>query len=196
MIIETERLVLRPWSEGDAEDLYRYASDPDVGPAAGWTAHTSVGHSRKIIETILSAPETYAVVLKGLGHPVGSVGLMIGAASGIGIPDTEAEIGYWIGKPFWGQGLIPEAVRALQRYAFRDLGLEKLWAGYFVGNDKSRRVQEKCGFVYHHTCEDVPCQIPGVFKTENITCITREQWERLRFGGESYECRSASFDAE
>ena len=140
MIIETERLTLRPWSEDDAEDLYRYASDPDVGPAAGWPAHTSVENSREIIATILSAPETYAVVPKALGCAAGSVGLMIGEASGIGIPDTEAEIGYWIGKPYWGQGLIPEAVRALMRYAFMDLGLEKLWAGYFVGNDKSRRV--------------------------------------------------------
>ena len=182
MILETERLILRPWSQDDAEDLYRYASDPDVGPAAGWPAHTSVENSREIIATILSAPETYAVVPKVLGHAAGSVGLMIGEASGTGIPDTEAEIGYWIAKPLWGQGLIPEAVRALMRYAFMELGLEKLWAGYFVENDKSRRVQEKCGLVYHHTVENVPCQIPGVRRTENITCITREEWDAIQAG--------------
>ena len=182
MIIETERLVLRPWSVDDAEDVYRYSRDPDVGPAAGWAPHTSVEYSREIIETILMAPETYALVLKELGHAIGSIGLMLGEASGIGIPDTEAEVGYWIGKPFWGRGLMPEAVRAMQRYAFVDLGLEKLWAGYFVENDKSRRVQEKCGFVYHHTREDVPCQIPGVFKRENITCITRAEWDAREAG--------------
>ena len=52
-------------------------------------------------------------------------------------------------------------------HSFHDLHLEKLWCGYFVGNDKSRRVREKCGLVYHHTVEKVPCQIPGVRRTEN-----------------------------
>ena len=111
MILETERLILRPWEETDAEDLYKYASHPEVGPIAGWAIHTSVDNSRQIICDVLSAPETYAVVLKEVDHPVGSIGLMLGKASNIGIPDTEGEIGYWIGVPYWGQGLIPEAPR-------------------------------------------------------------------------------------
>ena len=111
MILETERLILRPWELTDAEYLFQYASHPAVGPIAGWSPHTSVKNSREIIENILFAPETYAVVLKELSHPVGSIGLMIGSASNIGIPDTEGEIGYWIGVPFWGQRLIPEASR-------------------------------------------------------------------------------------
>lgn len=102
MILETERLLLRPWEERDAEDLYRYASHPDVGPIAGWPVHTSVENSREIIREVLSAPETYAVVLKENGHPVGSIGLMIGETSNIGLPKTEGEIGYWIGVPYWG----------------------------------------------------------------------------------------------
>ena len=104
MIFETERLILRPWELTDAEYLFQYASHPDVGPIAGWSPHVSVENSREIIENILSVSETYAVVLKELSHPVGSIGLMIGSASNIGIPDTEGEIGYWIGVPFWGQG--------------------------------------------------------------------------------------------
>ena len=64
MILETERLILRPWREDDAEELYKYASDPDVGPPAGWSPHTSVENSREIIRTVLSAPETYAVCLR------------------------------------------------------------------------------------------------------------------------------------
>ena len=118
MILETERLVLRPWEITDAEYLFQYASHPDVGPIAGWSPHTSVENSRKIIQNVLSAPETYAVVLKELSHPVGSIGLMIGSASNIGIPDTEGEIGYWIGVPFWGQGLIPEASCKIMQHVF------------------------------------------------------------------------------
>ncbi len=102
MILETNRLILRPWTEDDAEDLYRYASSPEIGPIAGWAVHTSVENSREIIRDVLSAPETYAVVLKETMRPVGSIGLMIGGASNIGIPNTEGEIGYWIGVPYWG----------------------------------------------------------------------------------------------
>lgn len=102
LILETERLILRPWEEKDANDLFQYASNPEVGPIAGWPVHTSVENSREIIKSYLSAPETYAIVLKETMQPVGSIGLMIGSASDKGIPDTEAEIGYWIGVPYWG----------------------------------------------------------------------------------------------
>ena len=175
MVLETERLILCPWVEADAEECYRYAKDPQIGPIAGWAVHTSIENSREIIRTVLSAPETYAVVLKDTGLPVGSIGLMLGKASNIGIPDTEGEIGYWIGVPYWGQGLIPEAVRELMKYGFEELKLEKMWCGYFDGNEKSKRVQEKCGFRYHHTKENVPCAIEGLLRTEHITCITRQE---------------------
>ena len=180
MVLETERLLLRPWEESDAEELYKYASDPAVGPIAGWAVHTSIENSCEIIRGVLSAPETYAVVLKETALPVGSIGLMIGKASNIGLPDAEGEVGYWIGVPYWGRGLIPEAVREIMRYAFEDVRLEKLWCGYFDGNLKSARVQEKCGFRYHHTAENVPCAIAGLLRTEHITCITREEWRALK----------------
>ena len=69
MILQTKRLILRPWSENDAEELYKYASDPEVGSPAGWPPHTSVENSREIIRTVLSAPEIYAVCLKEYGKP-------------------------------------------------------------------------------------------------------------------------------
>lgn len=107
-----------------------------MGPIAGWTVHTSVENSREIIKNVLMADETYAVCMKEDNKVIGSIGLMIGKRSNIDIPETEGEIGYWIGVPFWGQGLILEAVRELIRYSFEDLNLEKLWCGYFEGNIK------------------------------------------------------------
>ena len=100
-------------------------------------------------------------------QPVGSIGLMIGTVSDKGIPDTEAEIGYWIVVPYWGQGLIPEAVRELMRPGFDDLNLEKMWCGYFDGNTKSKRVQTK---------ENIPCVLEGVLRTEHITCLSKSEW--------------------
>lgn len=64
MMLTTERLVLRPWQEEDAESLYRYACDGQVGPAAGWKPHESVEESRRIIRTVLSQPDTLAVLLR------------------------------------------------------------------------------------------------------------------------------------
>lgn len=176
MELTTERLLLRPWKESDAEDLYEYAKDPEVGPIAGWPVHTSVENSREIIRDVLSAEETYAVCLKKDGIAIGSIGLMLGAASNLNLSDTEGEIGYWIGVPFWRQGLIPEAVNELLRHGFEDLQLEKIWCGYFEGNTKSKRVQEKCGFTYHHANKDIYWKLMDDIRTEHVTCMSRVDW--------------------
>lgn len=176
MTLETDRLVLRSWKDSDAEDLYKYAKDPKVGPIAGWPVHTSVENSREIIKYILAIPETYAICLKSDNKAIGSIGLMLGEKSNIDVKSDEGEIGYWIGAPFWGQGLIPEAVKELMRYAFEDLKLQKLWCGYFEGNEKSKRVQEKCGFQYQFTLKDQPWPLMNDIRTEHFMCITHEQW--------------------
>ena len=88
------------------------------------------------------------------------------------------ELGYWIGVPYWGQGLIPEASRALLRRGFEELGLEEIWCGHFDGNEKSRRVQEKCGFVYQYTRENVPCSMLNETRTEHISVLTWANWAR------------------
>ena len=157
--LTTDRLILRPWRESDAEALYKYANDPEIGPAAGWPPHTSVEDSPEVIRTVFSAPETYAVVLKETGEPVGSIGLLSGKGSHVaGIQPDEAKIGYWIGRPYWGQGLIPEAVRCLLHRCFTDLHISAVWGAYYDGNTKSRRVMDKCGFRFHHTkkCKTSP----------------------------------------
>ena len=74
MIFVTKRLLLRPWHESDAESLYEYAKDPDIGPAAGWPPHVSVENSREVIKTVLSEPETYAVCLISDNRAIGSIG--------------------------------------------------------------------------------------------------------------------------
>lgn len=176
MRIETERLILRPWCETDAEYLYEYASDPDVGPAAGWPAHTGVENSRDVIRRVLSAPETYAVCLKEEGIPVGSIGLKTGDATDMTERGDECELGYWIGKPFWGRGLIPEASCALLRRAFLELDMRAVWCGYYDGNEKSRRVQDKLGFVFHHTTERVEVPLLNEVRKGHVMLLTRQKW--------------------
>lgn len=178
MELQTKRLLLRAWKESDAEALYKYAQNPNVGPIAGWPPHTSVENSREIIKTVLSAPETYAVVLKETGEAVGSVGIMTARSEikSAQMTDNECEIGYWIGEPYWGQGLIPEAVNELLRYAFEDLGKTTVWCGYYDGNEKSKRVQEKCGFVYSHTEDNKPVPLLNEVRTGHFTKISQQEW--------------------
>ena len=155
MILQTERLMLRRWEEGDAKSLYEYARNPDVGPIAGWPPHKSVEESRDIIRNVLSGAEAYAICLKSDNRAIGAIELKLNGHTDMTDRDDECELGYWIGKPFWGQGMVPEAAREMLRHAFEDMGMRKVWCGYYDGNEKSRRVQEKCGFRYQWTTKDV-----------------------------------------
>jgi len=116
MTLETERLILRPFTERDAEDLYEYAQDSRVGPAAGWPPHKSVAESREIITTVFSAEDTFAVVDKPTGKVIGSAGFVHRHRAELPGPDDE--IGYALNPDYWGRGLIPEAVRELLWYGF------------------------------------------------------------------------------
>lgn len=181
-MIDTERLILRPWQDSDADALFRYASDPDVGPVAGWAPHTSVENSLEIIRTVFAAPEIYAVVLKETCEAVGCCGIMF--SDGLHTAEMgqhEAEIGYWIGKPYWGRGLIPEAVIALLSRCFNNLTLDTVWCGYYDGNTKSKRVIEKCGFKFHHTNKDIVSPL-GDRRAEHFYIMTRADYCAMHSG--------------
>ena len=124
-------------------------------------------NSREIIRTVLSEPDTFAVILKERpDEPVGSIGVFSTEAPEIG---NEPEIGYWIGVPFWGKGLIPEAARELIRHGFADLDLDKIRCGWF----------EKCGFSYQLTCER-PALVDDALRPTLFYALTKEKWEKTR----------------
>ena len=66
----------------------------------------------------------------------------------------------------------------LLRYGFEEFRLKAIWCGYFDGNEKSRRVQEKSGFIYHHTNKDIDWNLTGNIRTEHVSRITKEEWAR------------------
>ncbi len=176
MILETKRLILRRWKESDAEDLYQYARDPEVGPIAGWPAHQSMEESLNVIRTVLSGPEDYAICLKSDFRAVGAISLKLNGHTDMTERDDECELGYWLGKPFWGQGIMPEAAKEMLRHAFKDLGMAKVWCGYYDGNQKSKRVQEKCGFRYQWTTENVDVPLMHEKRTGHVNGMTYDQW--------------------
>ena len=144
--METERIMLRPWRDSDAEALYKYASDPEVGPRAGWPPHKSVEVSREIIQTLFARDHIWAMVLKATGEPIGCMGYFPQCESNIDIGENDAEAGYWVARPYWNQGLCTEALRAMIDYCFNVMGFDTIWSDYFVDNPASGRVMEKCGF--------------------------------------------------
>lgn len=176
MVLKTKRLHLRPWQENDAESLYKYAKDPDVGPIAGWPVHESVENSLYVIRNVLCGQECYAICLKEYDIAIGCAELRLNGNTDMTNTDDECELGYWLGKPFWGQGFMPEAAGELIRHGFEDLGMKTIWSGYYDGNLKSKRVQEKLGFIYHHTCDEVPVPLMGETRVGHTNYMTKEQW--------------------
>ena len=144
--MQTERIQLRPWRDDDAETLFRYASDPDVGPRAGWPPHQSVEESREIIRTLFHSDHIWAIELKETGEPIGCIGYLAHGESNIDIGVNDVEAGYWVAKPYWNRGICTEALRLLIAYCREQKGFRTLWSDFFVDNPASGRVMEKCGF--------------------------------------------------
>ena len=177
MLLETERLILRRWEKNDAESLYEYAKDPDVGPIAGWPAHRSIEESRDVIKNVFNGKEAYAICLKTDNRAIGAIELKLNGHTDMTERDDECELGYWLGKPFWGQGIVPEAVKEMLRHAFEELGMTTVWVGYYEGNAKSKRVQEKCGFRYRWKSEDVDVPLLHEKRTGHVSSMTKDQWQ-------------------
>lgn len=177
MRLETERLILRRWEEGDAQDMYTYAKDPDIGPIAGWPAHQSVEESRNIIKNVFTGEEAYAICLKKDGRAIGAIELKLNGHTDMTERDDECELGYWLGKPFWGQGIMPEAAGEMMRHAFEDIGMTKVWVGYYEGNTKSKRVQEKAGFRYQWRSEGLDVPLMHEKRTGHVSSMTKDQWQ-------------------
>lgn len=149
--LNTERLSLRPWKKSDLEDFFEYASVDGVGQMAGWLPHKSIEESRKILDNFISHKKTFA--LEYQGKVIGSLGIEYYNEEYY--PELTSfkgrEIGYVLSKEYWGQGLMPEAVKAVIQYLFEVEKLDFIIAGHFKTNRQSARVLQKCGFEYVKT---------------------------------------------
>jgi len=184
--IETDRMILRAWRQTDLEDFYEYASVDGVGQRCGWLPHKSIDESKMILDLFITEKNTFALELKENRKVIGSIGLEARDAD-LGIDENlmGREIGYVLNKDYWGRGLMPEAVKAVIAYCFRELDFDWLTCGHFVWNDQSRRVVEKSGFRY---IKDVIHQTR--FGTEELTKLYL-----LENTGKIVSQMSADFDA-
>lgn len=150
LVLQTERLVLRPFCQADLDDFYEYASQEGTGERAGWSHHTSIDESQRILNTFISEDKTLAIVYKHNNKVIGSLGVekysmedKLTEFDGL----LGREIGYVLSRDYWGQGLMTEAVKAVIDHLFDVCNLDFLTCGYYDFNVQSKSVQEKCGFV-------------------------------------------------
>lgn len=146
MHLETERLIIRDWTLEDVNDMYAYAKNSKVGPMAGWAPHKNRVETKMVIEDMIKKKEAFAVELKENHKVIGGVGLHDKIPLEEWKDKRQREIGYVLHPDYWGNGYIPEAVRALICHGFNDLNLELIWCACYNNNDNSKRVIEKCGF--------------------------------------------------
>lgn len=159
VLLETDRLVIRPWKHSDLNDFFEYASVCGVGEMAGWNHHKSIDESREILNLFIDEHKTFALELKDNKKVVGSIGIEKINPQNDPYNDMYGkEIGYVLSKDYWGRRLMTEAVKRVIDYCFDDLCLDYLWISHWIKNDKSRRVIEKCGFEFvkefEYTCQN------------------------------------------
>ena len=151
VVLKTDRLILRPWRESDLSDFYEYASVDGVGQMAGWNPHRNVEESKTILSHFIEGKHVFA--LEYQGKVIGSLGVEKYNEENYPelAPFQGREIGYVLSKAYWGQGLMPEAVKAVIAWLFEKEKLDFIICGHFDHNSRSRRVIEKCGFRYLKT---------------------------------------------
>lgn len=144
----TDRLILRKFCEDDLEDFYEYAKNPNVGPNAGWKPHEKIEDTVAILKRFIEQDEVWAIVDKGTGKVIGSMGLHTDKKRD---NDKVKMLGYVLSEDYWGRGLTTEAAEEVIRYAFEELKLDLISIYHYPVNTRSKRVIEKCGFKYEGT---------------------------------------------
>ncbi len=174
LVIKTDRLVLRAFNDNDLEDLYDYAKTPGLGEMAGWPHHRSIEDSKEVLEKFKKNKDVLAIEKDG--KVIGSIGLHpVDSEFYKEFADKKGkEIGFVLSEDFHRQKIMTEAVKAVMKYAFEDLGLDYISAGYFRGNFKSRWFQQKLGFAYYGS--HVVKLAMGNFEPTHQTIFTKEDY--------------------
>ena len=157
--IETERLLLRPFRESDAEAFFKCCQNPNIGNNAGWKPHGSLEESQEILRSVfISQSGIWAIILKEDGRLIGSVGI---------IPDPKREnpqarmLGYWLDESHWGKGYMTEAVQSVLDYGFSTLQLSLITANCYPHNERSQQLLKRHGFIYEGTLHQAELTYDG-----------------------------------
>lgn len=202
-LLHTDRLTLRRMLKTDAKDMYEYACQSRVTRHLLWREHDDLAYTARYLSYLQSRYRQgdfhdWAIVLRepGVEPPSGlfSVffdkaelvrGKMIGTCGFTRfMPEHKAaEIGYVVNPTYWGQGIAPEAVRAVLEFGFTQLHLHRIEARYMVGNDASRRVMEKVGMTFEGVARD-SMFVKGRFVSIGTCAILRDTFLGIQGNGD------------
>lgn len=176
---ETERLIIRPLTLADAPAIQSQVSDREIaattlniphpypeGGAEQWIIRAIEGFEKRSVFN-------FAIVRKADEQLIGCI-----AIEGVKEPHRKCEIGYWIGRPHWGQGYATEAARAVLAFAFDELGANKVWAQFFMNNPASGKVMQKLGMTHEGTHRQDICKW-GEFLDVGTYSILRSEYKAL-----------------
>lgn len=175
--LETERLTLTMFKVKDAEDLYAYAKNPNVGPHAGWSPHKDVKESKQIIKELFLPNETWAIRLKNGDKLIGSIGLEKDKYR----PDANSkELGYSLSEDYWHQGIMTEAAKEVIRFAFEEMGLDQVGICTGEANFRSQGVIDKCGFKYEGTIRRTYKVYDGSIRDSRVYSMLKSEYEEMK----------------
>lgn len=183
--LQTDRLILRPWTWDDLGDFYAYASVDGVGQMAGWMPHRSPDESREILAKFIEHGNVFAIEHREDRRVIGSLGLH--TTRWEHLPSEEnpyadlrtVEIGYVLSKSYWGQGLMPEAVRRVQTYLFEEMEADIIFVCHYNFNTQSRRVIEKCGFSFLTEEEHTAKQLGKTYAARRYRLTRNDYFQKL-----------------
>lgn len=176
----TERLLLRPPQMSDAATIQALAGDWDIAKMTTNMPHPyEDGMAEAFIESIAEHSDdhfSFAIIQRDSEQLIGMIGIHCKPQH------RRAEIGYWVGKPYWGNGYASEAARQIVAFGFRELGLNRIYANYYIGNPASRRVMEKAGMTYEGMMRQHVSRLDKDNETHiyhDIGCcgILRDEWQ-------------------
>ncbi|HEX3021285.1 MAG TPA: GNAT family protein [Lachnospiraceae bacterium] len=170
--LETQRLLLRKWELDDLDDFYEYASNPNVGPIAGWAPHTDKEYTREILHACIECDNMWAIVLKSTNKVIGSIATRKDDKRDV---ESAYVIGFVLSEPYWGQGFMPESIHAVVRYGFEEMNLSLMTAYHFTRNHRCQKVLSKCGFQYEGTLRKASTSYTGEILDEMCYSITKEE---------------------
>lgn len=175
--LETERLQLTMFTMEDADGLYAYAKNPNVGPHAGWSPHKDVEESKEIIQNLFLPNETWAIRLKDSGKLIGSIALEKDKYR----PEANSkEMGYSLAEEYWHQGIMTEAAREVLRFAFEELGLDQVGICTGESNLRSQGVINKCGFTYEGTIRRTYKVYDGSLRDSRVYSLLKSEYEEKK----------------
>lgn len=176
-ILETNRLILRPFALTDLPAFYGYASKHNIGPSAGWKPHESIDESLDILKRFVNAETLWAITLKSNSKLIGSIGLH---DDNHRRNNKARSLGYVLDDEYWGQGFVAEASKRVIRYAFEEMDVEIISATHYPFNERSKRVIEKCGFTYEATIKKATVRYDGLVLDDVVYRLDKDYFESHR----------------